>query len=91
MPSRHSLTDNVSVALMAGTGQKRSAVQFRKYLMTNSNQPQGKTVATDPSKSVNHHFRGEGKLMVWLVVGVPFMLTVGAFLFGYVIHTFSGR
>ena len=59
--------------------------------MSNPNQQQGETVATDPSKSVNHHFRREGKLMVWLVIGVPVILTVGGFLFGYVIHTFAGQ
>jgi hypothetical protein len=59
--------------------------------MNNSNQPQGKAVAKDLSKNVNHHFRREGKLMVLLIIGVPVILTVGAFLFGYVIHTFSGR
>lgn len=29
--------------------------------------------------------------MVWLIIGVPAILTLGALLFGYVINTFSGR
>ncbi|MBV8617532.1 MAG: hypothetical protein JOY84_01625 [Curvibacter sp.] len=57
--------------------------------MSNPKQPQGEKVAADQRKGINHHFRREGKLMAWLFVGGPVILTVGGFFLGYVIQYFS--
>jgi len=38
--------------------------------------------AAAKSQSINHHFKREGRLMIWVVVGVPVVLLLGALLLG---------
>ena len=48
-------------------------------------------VATDITKSVNHHFKREGRLMIWFVIGVPVILLICALVFGPALLTLAGR
>ncbi|EHL21164.1 hypothetical protein KYG_19811 [Acidovorax sp. NO-1] len=59
--------------------------------MSNPNQSHDDAVATAKTKSVNHHFKREGRLMIWFVVGVPVILLLGAFLLGPALLSFVGR
>lgn len=72
-------------------GQKRSDESLRKHFLNNSNQSRDEAVATDITKSVNHHFKREGRLMIWFVVGVPVILLICALVFGPALLTLAGR
>jgi len=59
--------------------------------LNNTNRSHDEAVATDSTKSVNHHFKREGRLMIWFAIGVPVILLIGAFLFGPALLTLAGR
>lgn len=75
----------------AESGQKRSDESLRKHFLNNSNQSHDEAVATDITKSVNHHFKREGRLMIWFVIGVPVILLICALVFGPALLTLAGR
>lgn len=59
--------------------------------MSNLHQSHEESVAAVKPQSVNHHFKREGRLMVWIVVGVPLVLFVGALLLGPVLLNLVGQ
>ncbi|WP_436078471.1 hypothetical protein [Acidovorax delafieldii] len=59
--------------------------------MNNTNESHEEAVSTDSAKSVNHHFKREGRLMIWFAIGVPVILLIGAFMFGPALLKLAGR
>ena len=64
---------------------------MRKHFLNNTNQSHDEAVVPDITKSVNHHFKREGRLMIWFAIGVPIILLIGAFVFGPALLTLAGR
>lgn len=59
--------------------------------MSNPDQSHCESVTEAKSQSINHHFKREGRLMIWIVVGVPVVLVLGALLIGPVLLNIVGK
>jgi hypothetical protein len=53
--------------------------------------PRKESVAPAAPKSINRHFKNEGRWMIWFLIGAPIILLLGAFLFGPSLLTLAGR
>ncbi|MFN9728515.1 hypothetical protein [Acidovorax sp.] len=50
--------------------------------MSHSSDSHEESAATAESQGINHHFKREGQLMIWLVVGLPIVLVLAALFLG---------
>lgn len=59
-------------------------------MLNKKDPPDNRAATTGTRKGINHHFKREGRWVIWLVVGVPAILLIAVFVLGPALLTLIG-